>query len=93
MPQPQLVVERDSAGYWQFLLARPERHNALDVAFTRALLDAFADDPTAVVVLGSTDPEVFCAGADLALADIDRARISDLLYECCEIMITRPGPV
>jgi enoyl-CoA hydratase/carnithine racemase len=93
MTQPQLVVERNSAGYWQFLLARPGRHNALDVALTRALRDAFADDPTAVVVLGSTDPEVFCAGADLTLADVDLARISDLLYECCEIMITRPGPV
>lgn len=93
MPQPQLVVERDSAGYTRFLLARPERHNALDVAFARALRDAFADDPAAVVVLGSTDPRVFCAGADLALADADRARVSELLYECYEIMITRPGPV
>lgn len=93
MPQPQLVVERDSAGYTRFLLARPERHNALDVAFTRALRDAFADDPAAVVVLGSTDPRVFCAGADLALADADRARVSELLYECYEIMITRPGAV
>ncbi len=93
MPQTQLVVERDSAGYTRFLLARPERHNALDVAFTRALRDAFAHDPAAVVVLGSTDPRVFCAGADLTLADADRARVSDLLYECYEVMITRPGPV
>jgi enoyl-CoA hydratase len=93
MPQPQLVVERNSAGYWRFLLARPERHNALDVGFARALRDAFADDPTEVVVLGSTDRGVFCAGADLTLADADRAQVSDLLYECYEVMITRPGPV
>jgi enoyl-CoA hydratase/carnithine racemase len=45
------------------------------------------------VVLGSTDPRVFCAGADLTVPDADRATVSDLLYECYEIMITRPGPV
>jgi enoyl-CoA hydratase len=93
MPQPQLVVERSSAGYWRFLLARPERHNALDVGLARTLRDALADDPTEAVVLGSTDPGVFCAGADLTLADADRAQVSDLLYECYEVMITRPGPV
>jgi enoyl-CoA hydratase len=93
MPQPQLVVERSSVGYWRFLLARPERHNALDVAFTRALRDAFAQDPAAVVVLGSTAPGAFCAGADLTIANADRAQVSGLLYECYETMITRPGPV
>jgi enoyl-CoA hydratase len=36
---------------------------------------------------------MFCAGADLTVADADRAVVSDLLYECYEIMITRPGPV
>jgi enoyl-CoA hydratase/carnithine racemase len=93
MPLPQLVLENHPAGYRRLLLARPERHNALDVAFTRALRDAFAADPAAVVVLGSTDPRVFCAGADLALADADRARVSDLLYQCYEVMVARPGPV
>jgi enoyl-CoA hydratase/carnithine racemase len=46
-----------------------------------------------VVLLGSTDPRVFCAGADLSLPMADRAAVSDLLYECYEHMITRPGPV
>ena len=50
-------------------------------------------DGDAVVLLGSTDPRVFCAGADLSLPMADRAAVSDLLYECYEHMITRPGPV
>jgi len=45
------------------------------------------------VVLASTDPRAFCAGADLNIPDADRATVSDLLYGCYEIMITRPGPV
>jgi enoyl-CoA hydratase/carnithine racemase len=45
------------------------------------------------VLLGSTDPRVFCAGADLTVTDAERAAISDLVYDCCEVMITRPGPV
>jgi enoyl-CoA hydratase/carnithine racemase len=36
---------------------------------------------------------VFCAGADLTVPDAERAAISDMIYDCCETMITRPGPV
>jgi enoyl-CoA hydratase/carnithine racemase len=36
---------------------------------------------------------VFCAGADLTIADAERAAVSDLVYDCCETIITRPGPV
>jgi enoyl-CoA hydratase len=93
MPHPHLMVERTPAGYRRLLLARPERHNALDPELTRALRDALAEAPEEPVVLGSTDPRLFCAGADLTIADADRAAVSGLLYDCCEIMITRPGPV
>jgi enoyl-CoA hydratase/carnithine racemase len=93
MPHPHLRVERDPAGYRRLLLSRPQRHNALDVGLARALRDAFAEDPPEPVVLGSTDPQMFCAGADLTVADADRAAVSSLLYECYEIMVTRPGPV
>ena len=93
MPHPHLRVERSPAGYRRLLLSRPQRHNALDVGLARALRDAFAEDPPEPVVLGSTDPRMFCAGADLTVADAARAVVSDLLYECCEIMVTRPGPV
>jgi enoyl-CoA hydratase len=46
-----------------------------------------------VVVLGSAEPGMFCAGADLTIPDGERAKVSDLLYDCFELMITRPGPV
>jgi enoyl-CoA hydratase/carnithine racemase len=86
-------VERRPAGYRLLLLSRPQRHNALDVDLARALRDAIAEDPSAPLVLGSADPRVFCAGADLTIPDAARAKVSDLFYECCEILVTRPGPV
>jgi enoyl-CoA hydratase/carnithine racemase len=45
------------------------------------------------VLIGSTDPRIFCAGADLTIPDAERAAISDMIYDCCQAMITRPGPV
>ena len=90
---PQLMVERHPAGYRWLRLARPERRNALDVGLMTAVRDAIAAEPGAPVLLGSTDPQVFCAGADLTITDAERAVISDLIYDCCEAMITRPGPV
>ena len=93
MPHPHVVLERSAAGYLRLLLARPDRRNALDPGMVRALMDAFRADPAALVVLGSTDPQSFCAGADLAISDAQRSEVSDLLYECYEVMITRPGPV
>jgi len=93
MAPSHLRVEHSTAGYRQLLLARPERRNALDLGLARALRDALGSEETTPVVLGSTDPRVFCAGADLGVPDADRAAVSDLVYECCEIIITRPGPV
>jgi enoyl-CoA hydratase len=93
MPHPHVVVERTAAGYLRLLISRPDRRNALDAGMVRALINAFRAEPSALVVLGSTDPSVFCAGADLAISDAQRSETSDLLYECYEVMITRPGPV
>jgi enoyl-CoA hydratase len=93
MAPSHLRVEHSIAGYRQLLMARPERRNALDLGLARALRDALGEDETTPVVLGSADPQVFCAGADLGVPDADRAAVSDLVYECCEIMITRSGPV
>jgi enoyl-CoA hydratase len=93
MAPSHLRVEHSIAGYRQLLLARPERRNALDLGLARALRNALGEDETTPVVLGSADPRVFCAGADLGVPAVDRAAVSDLVYECCEIMITRPGPV
>jgi enoyl-CoA hydratase/carnithine racemase len=93
MAPSHLRVEHSPAGYRRLLLARPERRNALDLGLAHALRDAFRQDETTPVIIGSADPAVFCAGADLNIPDADRATVSDLLYECYEIMITRPGPV
>ena len=93
MAPSHLRVEHSPAGYRRLLLSRPERRNALDVGLAQALRAALGQDREAPVVLGSTDPRVFCAGADLMIPDADRATVSDLLYECYEIMITRAGPV
>lgn len=93
MPHPQVVVERRSAGHVRLLLSRPERRNALTPGMVTALMEAMRADDHATVVVGSTDPRVFCAGADITIPATERAAASDLLYECYELMITRPGPV
>lgn len=93
MPHPQLMVVRSPAGYRWLRLARPDRRNALDVSLALAVRDALRAEPEAPVLLGSSDPRVFCAGADLTISDAERAMISDLIYDCCETLITRPGPV
>jgi enoyl-CoA hydratase/carnithine racemase len=92
-PHPHLLVEHDPAGYRWLRLARPERRNALDMRLTAAIRDALAAEPSTPVLLGSTDPGVFCAGADLTISDAERAVVSDLIYDCCDTIITRPGPV
>jgi len=91
--RPRLRAERSPRGFRRLLLTCPERHNPLDAALARALRDAFAEDRGELVVLGSTGRDVFCAGADMTISETERAEVSGLLYECLEIMITRPGPV
>ena len=93
MSHPHLTVETSPDGYRWLRLSRPERRNALDLSLLRAVTDALAFEPEAPVVLGSTDPRVFCAGADLTISEAERAAVSDLIYDCCEIVVTRPGPV
>lgn len=93
MTHPRLRAERTPHGYRRLLLACPERHNPLDAALARALRDAFAEEPGELVVLGSTGSGVFCAGADMTVGEAERAEVSGLLYQCLEVMITRPGPV
>jgi enoyl-CoA hydratase len=79
--QAPLRRDRPAPGVLRLRLDRPERRNALDRPLLEALLDAFAAPAEPVVVLGSTTPEAFCAGADLRLEDAERAGVSDLLYE------------
>jgi enoyl-CoA hydratase/carnithine racemase len=93
MPHPYLLVEDHPAGYRWLRLARPERRNALDPGLLAAIGDALAAEPGTPVILGSADPRVFCAGADLTISDAERAVVSDLVYDACETIVTRPGPV
>src|SRR5260370_36607346 len=93
MPHPHVVVERSAADYLRLLLSRPDRRNALDPGMVRALLEAFGTEPEALVLVGSTDPRAVCAGADLAISDVQRSVVSDLLYQCDAVLIARPGPV
>jgi len=93
MTHPGLRAERSPRGFRRLLLTNPERHNPLDAALARALLDAFAEDRGEPVVLGSTGRDVFCGGADMTIGEVERAEVSGLLYECLGVMITRPGPV
>ena len=93
MTHPHLAIEASPAGYWWVRLARPVRRNALDVSLLRAVTEALAAEPGVPVLLASADPRVFCAGADLTITDAERAAVSDLVYDCCETIITRPGPV
>jgi len=92
-PHPHLLVQDHPAGYRWLRLARPERRNALDPGLLAAVRDALAAEPGIPAVLGSTDPRVFCAGADLTISDTERAVVSDLVYDACETIVTRPGPV
>jgi enoyl-CoA hydratase len=93
MRHPQLLVEDHPAGYRWLRLDRPERRNALDPGLMAAVRDALAAEPGTLAVLGSTDPQVFSAGADLTISDAERAVVSDLVYDCCQTIVTRPGPV
>ncbi len=93
MPHPQLLVQDHPAGFRWLRLDRPDRRNALDPGLMAAVRDALAAEPGILAVLGSTDPQVFCAGADLTISDAERAVVSDLVYDCCQTIVTRPGPV
>ncbi len=90
---PHLVTTRSPAGFLLVQLDRPRRRNALDAGMVSGLMGVLAANPADVIVLGSTDPGAFCAGADLCLPAADRCAVSDLLYDCYELMMTRPGPV
>lgn len=93
MESGSLIVDEPADGVARFRLNRPETRNAIDRELVAALLDALGSADAAVVVLGSTDPEAFSAGADLSVGDAERADVSDLLYELYERMVCHPAPI
>src|SRR4051812_17942422 len=88
-------VDRPAAGVLRVALDRPAARNAVDRAMADGLLAALGavEPDVGAVVLGSADPGIFCAGADLKVPDAERATISDDLYEIVERMVTLPVPV
>ena len=74
-------------------LDAPRHRNALSLATVEHLQRVLADDPVSTVLLGSTTSGIFSAGADLRADDRTRARLSDQLYACYELMVGRPGLV
>jgi enoyl-CoA hydratase len=89
----ELVIEDDPAGFRWLRLNRPGCRNALDLALASDLRDALRADPGRPLLLGSTDPRVFCAGADLTIPDAERSSVSELVYQTCQLILHRPGPV
>jgi enoyl-CoA hydratase/carnithine racemase len=88
-----LRVERRDDGVVGLWLDRPAKRNALDRALVTGLADAFGDQDARAFVLGSSEPGAFSAGADLDLADGERAQVSDLLYRLYERMLRSPAPI
>lgn len=80
-------------GVLRIRLDESPRRNPLSLDTVRSLCAALADDPASVAVLGSTDPTIFSAGADLSVQDDVRQQISAELYDCYRLMLTRPGLV
>jgi enoyl-CoA hydratase len=80
-------------GSLRIRLAAPERRNSLRPATVATLTALLAEHPARTVVLESSTPGIFCAGADLKIDDAQRRLVSDGLYELYELMVTRPGPV
>jgi enoyl-CoA hydratase/carnithine racemase len=74
-------------------LAAPRRRNALTLETVTHLQAVLAEHRDEVLLLGSSTPGIFCAGADLAVDDATRAELSDRLYACYEEMIARSGIV
>ncbi|MBC7633661.1 enoyl-CoA hydratase/isomerase family protein [Aeromicrobium sp.] len=90
------VDEEDICGTGSVTRVRinaPARRNALSLATVEDLHRTLSARPSCTLLLGSTTANIFSSGADLDTDDATRTRLSDLLYDCYEQMITRPGIV
>lgn len=89
----ELRVEEAGHGALCVRFDAPARRNALSLETVEQLHAVLQEHPTPTVLLGSTTPGIFSAGADLDADDRTRTLLSDLLYACYEHVVTRPGPV
>lgn len=88
-----LLVSRPADGVVSLALNRPARRNAVDLETVTALRGALAGLEAAAVVLCSATPGMFCAGADLAVADSERAAVNRELYLLYGEMLATPVPI
>ncbi len=86
----KVLIDDTRDGIRLISLSRPSKRNALDTEMVNEILIGIASAPSPAVVLGSTDPKAFSAGADLAVDDHERAAISDALYELYVAMRSSP---
>lgn len=91
--QAPLLVEQGRAGELTIGLNRPARKNAIDLATVQALRATLADVQASVVVLCSTSPGIFCAGADVKIDAGERAEVSRSLYALYQDMLAAPVPI
>ncbi len=89
----ELLTDRPADGVLRLRLNRPDHLNAVNMPLVTALIESLGEPGVRAIVLGSTSPKAFCAGADLDIEDAERARVSDRLYELYEKMLTLPVPI
>jgi enoyl-CoA hydratase len=90
--QPLLIDDRD--GVVTLSLNRPQRRNAIDAALVGALRAALAAHARAgAIVIRSAHGGMFCSGADLGVADDERAHVSRELYALYGEMIAAAAPI
>jgi enoyl-CoA hydratase len=89
----ELLIDRPAEGVLRLRLNRPDQLNAINMPLVSALIERLDEPRARAVVLDSTSPEAFCAGADLDIEDAERASVSDRLYELYEKMVTLPIPI
>lgn len=85
MESPVLVND-ESSGVRKVLLNRGSKRNAIDARIVSGIRTAILDAPGPALVIASSDARSFSAGADLSLSDIERAEVSDSLYDLYELM-------
>ena len=89
----ELLVDRPAEGVLRLRMNRPNRLNAVNANLVDALIAALDDVSARAVVIGSSNPKAFCSGVDLDIEDVERTRVSDMLYELYEKMIRLPVPI
>ncbi|ABG04818.1 Enoyl-CoA hydratase/isomerase [Rubrobacter xylanophilus DSM 9941] len=87
------MTDRPAEGVLRLRLNRPDRLNAINAPLVGALISALDNVEARSVVLDSSSSQAFCSGVDLDIEDVERAKVSDLLYELYEKIVKLPVPV